>query len=395
MKHKFSIMAVILIAVTLFVTNINDKVALDVPLDNDKLAEELRELPNGSVIELRFWSINSAYHKSGEDKAMKNILAYGFYDRYGNRSLDSRIIQYFVTKYHAFGPYVDELIAMGYTDVDYSPVLSSTPSTPPAATTPTPAPTPTAFVVAPLDPPKTMWATQPVNYRDGADTTYNKVGQLKQHDQIVVVGIASTNWYQFSLDGGATYVYASNNYFTDVDPSNRSVIIDNPETGSYTAYEFSETNPSVIDKAIEQLEEEAEQKESELAKAETDVKKTDSEKPVTDEADETETESVVTIEEAPTGTEEVVETEKETVSESLEAETQTAQTLQTEEELPVTVEVTEEETEEVKESSEATAPITETVSQLSWTYIITAAILIGIMILGVVMVVKYMKYSKK
>lgn len=54
MKHKFSIIAIFLIAITLFIANINDKLALDVPLDNDKLAEELKELPNGSVIEMRF-----------------------------------------------------------------------------------------------------------------------------------------------------------------------------------------------------------------------------------------------------------------------------------------------------------------------------------------------------
>ena len=336
----------------------------------DKLASE--SVNSGTNV-LRFQTLVMAYNRLGEDVAFEQID--GFMPC-------TEIIQWFVTYKHAFGPYVDELKAMGYTDVDYSPVLSSTPATStPAATTPTPAPTPTAFVVAPLDPPKTMWATQPVNYRDGADTTYNKVGQLKQHDQIVVVGIASTNWYQFSLDGGATYVYASNNYFTDVDPSNRSVIIDNPETGSYTAYEFSETNPSVIDKAVEQLEEEAGQKESELAQAE-----------------EIETESVVVIEEVPTEdteeteatentatTEEVVETETETVTETA-TETQLSQT--EEEELPVTVEITEDNTEEL---STAPTPITETVSQLSWTYIITAAILIGIIILGIVMVVKYSK----
>ena len=47
--------------------------------------------------------------------------------------------------------------------------------------------------------------------------------------------------------------------------------------------------------------------------------------------------------------------------------------------------------ENTEESSTAPTPITETVSQLSWTYIITAAILIGIIILGIVMVVKYSK----
>lgn len=312
----------------------------------DKLASESK---NSGTNVLRFQTLVGVYYREGEEEAFSQI---------DGMMPCTEIIQWFVTYEHAFGSYVDELKAMGYTDVDYSPVLSSTPATPttPAATetpTPAPAPTPTAFVVAPLDPPKTMWATQQVNYRDGADTTYNKVGQLKQHDQITVVGIASTNWYQFSLDGGATYVYASNNYFTDVDPSNRSVIIDNPETGSYTAYESSETDPSVIDMAIEQLEEEAEQKESELAEVETD--------------------SVETTEE--------VSTEAETVAES--SETQPAQT-----ELPITVEVTEEETEE---PSTASTPIAETVSQLSWTYIITAAILVGIIILGVVMLVKYSK----
>lgn len=288
---------------------------------------------------------------------MEKIRYYGLYDNYGNRSLDSRIIQYFVTKYNAFGDYVDELQAMGYTDVDYTPVISPTPETPvtpPAATetpvppaetptselTPAP-PAPTAFTVTPLDPPKTMWATQQVNYRDGADTTYNKVGQLNQHDHIIVTGIASTNWYQFSLDGGATYVYASNNYFTDVDPSNRSVIIDNPETGSYTAYEFSETDSSVFDKAIEQSEED-EQKASEFTTEE-------------------EMESVETTEEMVTESEtELVKQSEEVISDMTE-DTIIAESSDT-------IEVNDENSEEIV--------INETVSVLKWQYIVLGAILI-------------------
>ncbi|MEE1255546.1 MAG: SH3 domain-containing protein [Lachnospiraceae bacterium] len=363
MKHKCITIAIIFLLLLTSISSYNEYKAFDVPSEYDEMEELLSSCPNGAIMQLRFQSIVGAYHFEGEEAAMAEIKYYGFYDRYGNRCLDSRIIQYFVTNYNAFGDYVEELQSMGYTDVDYTPVTSSTPITPPAATetpvTPagTPVPAQTAFTVAPLDPPKTMWATQQVNYRDGADTTYNKVGQLNQHDQITVTGIASTNWYQFSLDGGTTQVYASNNYFTDVDPSNRSVIIDNPETGDFSYYEFSETDPSLIDKAIEQLEEEAAQKESELADVTTEVP-----------------------------TEEVVETVEETVAES--SETQPALT----EELPVTIEVVEEETEEL---STVSTSITETVSQLSWTYIITAAILVGIIVLGIVMVIKYRKNRKE
>lgn len=351
MKHKYPIMAIIIIALTLFIANINDQKASSISIPGEmeateQLREELKTIPNGSIVEMRFNSIRYIYRKLGEDAAMNEIRAYGFYDIYGNRCLDSRIIQHMVTYYNAFGSYVEELQEMGYTDVDYTPVLSPAPEesvTLPAATE-TPTSTPTAFTVTPLEPPKTMWATQQVNYRDGADTTYNKVGTLNQYDEISVIGIASTGWYQFSLDDGITQFYASSNYFTDVDPSNRSVIIENPETGEFTYYEFSETDPSLIDKAVGQLEEEAEQKASELATEE-----------VTSES----------------------ESESETMTPAEEAA-----------ELPVTIEVIEEETEE---SSTASTSITETVSQLSWTYIITATILIGIIILAIVMVVKYSK----
>lgn len=357
MKHKYSIIAIIIIALTLFIANINDQKAASISIPGEmeateQLREELRQLPNGSIVEMRFDSIRYVYRKLGEEEAMNEIRAYGFYDIYGNRCLDSRIIQHMVTYYNAFGSYVEELQAMGYTDVDYTPVLSPAPEesvTLPAATE-TPTSTPTAFTVTPLEPPKTMWATQQVNYRDGADTTYNKAGTLNQYDEISVSGIASTGWYQFSLDDGTTQVYASNNYFTDVDPANRSVIIDNPETGDFTYYKFSETDPFLIDKAIEQLEEEAEQKASEISAEE-------------------ETESAETTEE-------------------ITPKPETESIVSTSSEHPVTIEVIEEETEE---SSTASTSITETVGQLSWTYIITATILIGIIILAIVMVVKYSK----
>ncbi len=285
---------------------------------HEKLASE--SVNSGTNV-LRFQTLVGIYDRLGEDEAFSQI---------DGMMPCTEIIQWFVTYEHAFGSYVDELKAMGYTDVDYSPVLSSTPATPtmPDATespTPAPAPTPTAFVVAPLDPPKTMWATQQVNYRDGADTTYNKIGQLNQHDQITVVGIASTNWYQFSLDGGATYVYASNKYFTEVDPS-------------------------VIDMTIEQSEEEAEQKESELAEVETVSIET------TEEAEKERIESSETSEsetESETQSEEVISdmTEDTTIAESSD-----------------TVEVNDENSEEIV--------INETVSVLKWQYIVLGAILI-------------------
>ena len=302
-----------------------------IPASYDEMHEKLAsETKNSGVNVLRFDSLLYSFYELGEEQAFNEIKF---------MMPCTEIIQWFVTYEHAFGNHVEELKAMGYTNVDYSPVLSPGPQEPvttPPAETPVTAPTPLEYSVEPLESAKTMWATQQVNYRDGADTTYNKVGQLKKHDQITVVGIASTNWYQFSLDGGATYVYASNKYFTDVDPSNRSVLIDNPETGSYTAYEFSETDPSVIDKAIEQLEEEAEQKASEIAAVE-------------------ETE-VQTVEETTT--------EPVTVTEAVEEET---------------------------EVQTADLTITENVSQLSWSYIIIVAILIGIIIVSIVMIIKYSK----
>lgn len=155
--------------------------------------------------------------------------------------------------------YVDELKALGYISAGYT--LSGTP----AAESSTQASTETVSEPAPFtvddmeDTP--MWATQAVNYRDGASTEYNKIGSLEQYEQVIVNGAASTGWYRFiTSDGGTAYV--SNSYLTTEDPGNRELNIYNEETGQVDTYIFEETEPEAIDEAIESIKEEYEEKEA-------------------------------------------------------------------------------------------------------------------------------------
>lgn len=212
---------------------------------------------------LRFEGLVFIIRHEGDDAAWNELKFYK--DR--DLSVPSSIVQYMVTYEKAWGSHVDELKNMGYTDVDYSAVQGTTPVQPaeqPAVPQTEPAqgtqtetpqePVVTPFSVEPVDPPKTMWATSEVNYRDGADTTYNKIGSLKQYEGVTVNGVASTGWYRFSKDG-VKEAYVSGKYLTEEDPSSRTVnVVD--ENGDLSVYEFTDTDPELIDAAIAQIEKE-------------------------------------------------------------------------------------------------------------------------------------------
>lgn len=155
--------------------------------------------------------------------------------------------------------YVDELKALGYIDANYNPPGSAAPATSNTETTPTvaePAPEPDPFTVEPIEPSKTMWATMEVNLRDGASTQYNKVGALKQYEEVTVTGVASTGWYQISKEDG-TVCYVSNNYLTEEDPHNRTEYIYDENEGVVKEYEFTDVEPEVIDEVVEEIKEES------------------------------------------------------------------------------------------------------------------------------------------
>ena len=150
--------------------------------------------------------IGYAYTHFGEDVAFENLKVY---------MPSSEIVQSFINS-GRFPNHVEDLKALGYTDVDYSPVTGGTANTAPAQTE-TPAPEPAAFTVEDI-PETPMWATSEVNYRNGASTDYAKVGSLKQNDQVTVNGKASTGWYRFVLEDG-TEAYVSDKYLTTEDPN--------------------------------------------------------------------------------------------------------------------------------------------------------------------------------
>lgn len=143
---------------------------------------------------------------------------------------------------------VEQLKAMGYTDVNYGSIgikkvqSNNTQS----ATTPEP------FTVEPYNPTKTMWATSEVNCRAGAGTSYQKVGSLKKHEEVKVTGVASNGWYEITKEDG-TKIYVSNKYLSEKNPSDRVVYDVNEDTGKVTTYEFKDTDPEVIDEKVAEL----------------------------------------------------------------------------------------------------------------------------------------------
>lgn len=220
--------------------------------------------------ELQFESIKYVYFKYGEDAVYSDIVA----DK-SVGGVSSAVIQECVNAGYV-NNHVEELKALGYTDVDYSAVtggnsvatdnssnnsgdLSSTGATDTAAENTSSGPTP--FTVEDMDE-TPMWAIDTVNYRDGASTEYNRLGSLDKHQQVTVNGVASTGWYRFLLEDGSA-AYVSNNYLTTEDPSSRELNIYNEDTGQVDTYTFEGQDPDGIDQAIEDIKDSYEQDEDE------------------------------------------------------------------------------------------------------------------------------------
>lgn len=243
--------------------------------------------------QLRFDAIKSRMRHEGDDAAWNEFI----FLKNKELSVPSSIVQYMVTYEKAWGTHVDELKNMGYTDVDYSAVQGTSPAQPaeqPSVQQTEPAqntqpeelqePVVTPFSVEPIDPPKTMWTTSEVNIRDGADTTYNKIGSLKQYEAVTVNGVASTGWYRFTKDG-VEEAYVSGKYLTEEDPSSRTVSVVE-ENGDLSVYEFTDTDPELIDAAIAQIEKEN------ASETETETVTTTEEEPAEETAAATEPESM-------------------------------------------------------------------------------------------------------
>ena len=190
-------------------------------------------------------TIAAIYTDKGETAAYERIVDYM------NNAVQkptSNLIQLFIN-HGLFPNYVDELKALGFTDVDYSPVLGGGSK---SNTTQQVTQTPEPFTVEPYNPAKTMWATSEVNCRTGAGTSYQKVGSLKKHEEVKVTGVASNGWYEITKEDG-TKIYVSNKYLSEENPSDRVVYDVNEETGKVTTYEFKDTDPEVIDEKVAEL----------------------------------------------------------------------------------------------------------------------------------------------
>ena len=186
-----------------------------------------------------------SYYHGGEDAAYEEIVDLM---NYAVQKPTSNLIQYFVN-HGKFANHVEELKALGFTDVDYSPVLGGGSK---SNTTQQPVATPEPFTVEPYSPAKTMWATSEVNCRTGAGTSYQKVGSLKKHEEVKVTGVASNGWYEITKEDG-TKIYVSNKYLSEEKPSDRVVYDVNEDTGKVTTYEFKDTDPEVIDEKVAEL----------------------------------------------------------------------------------------------------------------------------------------------
>ena len=116
--------------------------------------------------------------------------------------------------------------------------------------------TKTEFTVTEVDI-YTAWTTQDCNIRSGADVSYEKVGNLKKHEQVTVTGQASTGWFRITTSDGKE-AYISDTLITTEDPRNREyTTVD--DSGDVTTYKFEDTPPEVIDNIIEEIENKTEE----------------------------------------------------------------------------------------------------------------------------------------
>ncbi len=194
----------------------------------------------------------------GEDAAYETLKVY---------MLSTEVVQQIIN-YGMLPHHVEDLKALGYTNVDYSPVTGGSNNNTPVQEA-TPATEPATFTVEDMDE-TTMWTVSEVNYRNGASTDYTKLGSLAKYDEVKVNGKASTGWYRFVLEDG-TKAYVSDKYLTTEDSHNRELNIYNEETGTVDTYNFEDEEPEVIDEAIEEIKEEYDAKEPEVEEPKQEV----------------------------------------------------------------------------------------------------------------------------
>lgn len=196
--------------------------------------------------ELQLQGFGWEYYNKGEAAAYEYIASYG-------GAFSSNVVQLIVDNGYNAANHIDELKALGYTNVDYSAVTGSSNAATPTKAQPTePAKTPEPFTVETYNPAKTMWATQIVNCREGASTEYNKVGSLKEHEQVNVTGVASTGWYQITKEDG-TVMYVSNKYLTEEDPTAQTVYKYDEEDGVVETITVTGEDVEAVDKVVEEI----------------------------------------------------------------------------------------------------------------------------------------------
>ena len=165
-------------------------------------------------------------------------------------SIRQEAIEHYLDKGYLTG-YVEELRQSGYISSGYT--LNADSSTPPAGEeTSKEKKEPEPFTIEAFDPEKIMWASQEVNYRDGASVAYNKLGSLQKHEAVTVTGKASTGWYQILLADGVT-AYVSDRYLTEEDPVSRTVFRYNEEDQVVETIKVEGEDPEIVDQAVEQL----------------------------------------------------------------------------------------------------------------------------------------------
>lgn len=206
---------------------------------------------------------------SGEDLNLKEICALGQARDYGEEvavayidecntihpgSIRKEAIEFMIKEDGLFVGYIEEFRNKGYISSDFKLSSGSTNSQQTTTQTPPtePAKTPEPFTVEAYNPSKTMWATQIVNCREGASTEYNKVGSLKEHEQVNVTGVASTGWYQLTKEDG-TVMYVSNKYLTEEDPTTQTVYKYDEEDGVVETITVTGEDVEAVDKVVEEI----------------------------------------------------------------------------------------------------------------------------------------------
>lgn len=228
----------VLLSITLLVVNSGKYYAIT----KDELSpKELLDLQGFSVIG----------RENGDEAAYEYIVSL-------NGSFSPNVIQFIIDNGNdraktIIKKHIDDLKALGYTNIDYSAVTGSSNAATPTQAQPTePAKTPEPFTVETYNPAKTMWAIQIVNCRDGASTEYNKVGSLKEHEQVNVTGVASTGWYQITKEDG-TVMYVSNKYLTEEDPTTQTVYKYDEEDGVVETITVTGEDVEAVDKVVEEI----------------------------------------------------------------------------------------------------------------------------------------------